>query len=105
MILNISDITSAFDNISIICRFFAVVKIQQIKKNDKEMTANLAIDQYLSSLDPVDRIAISRRIRRLCRISRFVLSDWRRGRTPIPWSLHDKIIEAIGKNIFENVTD
>ena len=66
------------------------------------MTTNEALDNYLNSLDPKDRIAKSRDIRALCRISRFVLCFWRRGRTKIPWSLRDKITEAIGKNIFEN---
>ncbi|MDE5988917.1 MAG: hypothetical protein K2H17_05930 [Duncaniella sp.] len=69
------------------------------------MTANHALDKYLSSLDAKEQIAKSRDIRELCRISRFVLCAWRRGRTPIPWVFLDKITEAIGENIFENVTN
>lgn len=69
------------------------------------MTANEALDNYLNSLNPKERIAKSRDIRALCRISRFILCDWRRGRTQIPWFLRDKITEAIGENIFYNVTD
>lgn len=69
------------------------------------MTANEALDNYLNSLNPKERIAKSRDIRALCRISRFILCDWRRERTQIPWFLRDKITEAIGENIFYNVTD
>lgn len=69
------------------------------------MTANEALDKYLSSLKPNERIAKSRDIRSLCRISRFVLCYWRRGRTKIPWAFRDKITEAIGENIFETITN
>ena len=69
------------------------------------MTANDALDKYLSSLKPNERSAKSRDIRALCQISRYVLSDWRRGRTPIPWVFRDKITEALGENIFINVTN
>ena len=69
------------------------------------MTANNALDKYLSSLEPNERAAKSRDIRALCQISRYVLSDWRRGRTQIPWFFRDKITEAVGENIFSNDTD
>ncbi len=69
------------------------------------MTANEALDNYLGSLNPKERIAKSRDIRILCRKSRSVLSDWRKGRTKITWIWRDKISEAIGKNIFENVSN
>lgn len=69
------------------------------------MTANYALDKYLNSLEPKERIAKSRDIRTLCRISRYVLCDWRRGRTTIPWFFRDKITEAVGENIFIDVTD
>lgn len=74
-------------------------------KTDKKMTANIALDKYLSSLDPNERIAKSRDIRALCKISRYVLSDWRRGRSQIPWFFRDKIMEAVGENIFADVTN
>lgn len=67
------------------------------------MTANDALDKYLSSLSPRERIAKSRDIRDACRISRFVLCFWRSGRTPIPWYFLPKITETIGQNIFENI--
>lgn len=67
------------------------------------MTANEALDNYLSSLSPKERIAKSRDIREICKKSRFVLCDWRRGRTNIDLAWRDKITEAIGKNIFINV--
>lgn len=69
------------------------------------MTANEALDRYMNSLGPSERRAKSRDIRAKCRISKYVLSYWRRGRTPIPWSVLDKINEAIGENLFENVTN
>lgn len=67
------------------------------------MTANEALDQYMSSLDNKSRIAKSRDIRVLCQISASVLCFWRKGRTPIPWYMLDKITDAIGENIFENI--
>ena len=66
------------------------------------MTANEALDQYLSSLSPKERNAKSRDIRAYCRISSSVLYDWRCGRTRIPWFLRDKITEALGLDIFES---
>lgn len=66
------------------------------------MTANEALDNYLRSLPPRERIAKSRDIREICNKSRFVLSDWRRGRTRIDLAWRDKISEALGKNIFIN---
>lgn len=69
------------------------------------MTANEALDSYLRALPPKHRIAKSRDIREVCKKSRFVLSDWRRGRTSIDIAWRDKITEAIGENIFANVED
>lgn len=73
--------------------------------NLKIMTANEALDKYLSSLSPTERIAKSRDIRTICRKSPSVLCYWRRGRTKIDLAWRDKISEAIGENIFANVTD
>ncbi|WP_439711450.1 hypothetical protein [Duncaniella muris] len=69
------------------------------------MTANEALDNYLNSLSPKERAAKSRDIRVLCRKSRSVLYDWRKGRSQIDIAWQDKITEAIGENIFENVTN
>lgn len=66
------------------------------------MTANEALDTYLSSLPTKVRIAKSRDIREVCRISLSVLSDWRRGRTPINIAWQSKITEAIDEDIFTN---
>lgn len=85
----------------ILC-YFAVVNIQQIYRITKFMTANEALDNYLRSLPNRERIAKSRDIREICQKSRFVLSDWRRGRTPIDIAWRDKITEALGENIFAN---
>jgi len=69
------------------------------------VTANEALDNYLNSLSPKERAAKSRDIRVLCRKSRSVLYDWRKGRSQIDIAWQDKITEAIGENIFENVTN
>lgn len=69
------------------------------------MTANEALDNYLSSLEPKERAAKSRDIRSLCQKSRSVLYDWRKGRSHIEIVWRDKITEAIGENIFVNVTN
>lgn len=69
------------------------------------MTANEALDAYLRSLDPKERAAKSRDIRALCQKSRSVLYDWRKGRSQIEVVWRDKITEAVGENIFENVTN
>lgn len=69
------------------------------------MNANDALNNYFNSLQPKERVAKSRDIRSLCRISTCVLSDWRRGRTQIPWVFQSKITEALGKNIFDNVAN
>ena len=69
------------------------------------MTANEALDASLRSLDPKERAAKSRDIRSLCQKSRSVLYDWRKGRSQIEVVWRDKITEAVGENIFENVTN
>lgn len=69
------------------------------------MTANEALDIYLNSLEPKERAAKSRDIRTLCKKSRSVLYDWRKGRTKIEAVFLDKITEAIGENIFEKVAN
>ncbi|MDE6222591.1 MAG: hypothetical protein K2M49_02750 [Muribaculaceae bacterium] len=69
------------------------------------MTANEALDLYLCSLDSKERAAKSRDIRALCQKSRSVLYDWRKGRSRIESFWRDKITEAIGKDIFVNVTN
>ena len=69
------------------------------------MTANEALDAYLRSLDPKERAAKSRDIRSLCQKTRSVLYDWRKGRSQIEVVWRDKITEAVGENIFENVTN
>ncbi len=69
------------------------------------MTANEALDAYLRSLNPKERAAKSRDIRSLCQKSRSVLYDWRKGRSQIEVVWRDKITEAVGENIFENITN
>lgn len=67
------------------------------------MTTNKALDRYLSSLSTKERIAKSRDIRDCCEISRAILSDWRRGRTPLKRVYFDKIIEIVGVNLYAYV--
>ncbi len=69
------------------------------------MTANEALDAYLRSLGPKERAAKSRDIRALCQKTRSVLYDWRKGRSQIDIAWRDKITEAIGENIFTNITN
>lgn len=69
------------------------------------MTANEALDNYLKSLSPRERAAKSRDIRFFCQKTRFVLCDWRKGRSKIDIAWQAKITEAIGENIFENITN
>jgi len=57
------------------------------------MTTNQSLDRYLSSLSNAERIAKSRDIRNILRISTFKLCDWRRGRT----KLHPVFLREISK--------
>lgn len=66
------------------------------------MTPNEALDSYLRSLSPRERIAKSRDIREVCQKTNAVLYDWRHGRSNIDIAWQAKITEAIGENIFIN---
>lgn len=63
------------------------------------MDKNLALDRYLQSLPYEERIAKSRDIREILGISRFVLCNWRRGRTEIHPVFFDKIKEIVGVDL------
>lgn len=67
------------------------------------MTANEALDNYMSSLSPRERIAKSRDLRNLGNFSPWNLSDWRRGRVKISPQMQAKISGILGENIFVNV--
>lgn len=67
------------------------------------MTANEALNNYMVKLAPAVRIAKSRDIRQFCKVTRFVLSDWRTGRSKIPVECRVKITEALEEEIFVNV--
>ena len=69
------------------------------------MTANEALNNYLNSLNPKERAAKSRDIRSLCQKSRSVLYDWCKGRSQIDIAWQAKIPEAIGENIFADITN
>lgn len=66
------------------------------------MTPNEALDSYLRSLSPRERIAKSRDIREVCQKTNYVLYDWRHGRSNIDIAWQAKITEAIGEDIFIN---
>lgn len=67
------------------------------------MTTNEALDKYLSSLSRRERTAKTRDIREGLGISRFVLSDWRRGRTRLHIAFLDKIGEILGIDLSVDV--
>lgn len=68
------------------------------------MKANEAFDKYFSSLNNVERIAKSRDLRIYLGVSRSCLSNWRRGRCRISQSSMSKIKDALGVDIFKNVS-
>lgn len=76
------------------------MKLQNIQQ---KMTANEALNNYLSSLSPRVRIAKSRDIRTLCDIKSWNLSDWKKGRVKISPQMQHKISEIVGENIFVGV--
>lgn len=64
------------------------------------MTANEALDNYMSALSPRERIAKARDLCELGNIRKWTLSDWRRGRTKIPLLWQRKISEIFGYDVF-----
>lgn len=67
------------------------------------MNTNQSLDLYLTSLPNSERIAKSRDIRAMLKISRAKLSNWRRGITPLhPVFLHE-ISEIVGVDLMGNV--
>lgn len=69
------------------------------------MTANQALDTYLSSLPKAERIDLTAKLREYLGVSVYVFCYWRRSRTPIKPIYRREIANFIGKDIFENVTD
>lgn len=69
------------------------------------MTANEALNVYLSSLSPTERMAKSRDIRILCEVSKEVLYNWRKGKTPIGRLQRREITKIIGSDIFKEVAN
>lgn len=69
------------------------------------MTANEALANYLESLPTRERALKKRDIRIHCRKSTDVLYDWLHGRSKIDIAWQAKITEALGINVFQNVTD
>ena len=63
------------------------------------MDQNQILNRYLSSLSDQERIAKSRDIREKHGISRFVLSNWRSGRSKIHPLFFDKISEIVGVDL------
>lgn len=69
------------------------------------MTANQALDSYLSALPDEERIDLAAKLREYLSVSSFVFSNWRRSKTKIKPIYRREIANFIGKDIFENVTD
>lgn len=67
------------------------------------MNTNHKLDRYLSSLPNNVRIAKSRDIRRILKISRAVLSDWRRERSHLKASRLREISEIVGVDLLADV--
>ena len=67
------------------------------------MTTNQSLDSYLSSLSSAERIAKSRDIRNLLKISATKLSDWRRGRTKLHPVFLREISEIVGVDLLIDV--
>lgn len=67
------------------------------------MTANEALSKHLSSLPRHIRVAKSRDIRESLGISKFVLSDWCTGRTPIPRLSFREISKILGEDFDADV--
>lgn len=71
----------------------------------KSMTANEALDAYLKSLSPAERVAKSRDICALCDVSYQVLYNWRKGYTPIGKLQRREISKIIGADIFTDIEE
>lgn len=69
------------------------------------MTANQALDTYLSGLPDEERIDLAAKLREHLDVSVFVFSNWRRSKTKIKLIYRREIAKFIGKDIFQDVTD
>lgn len=67
------------------------------------MTTNQSLDRYLTSLPNRVRLAKSRDIRKVLKISRAKLSDWRRGRSQLPPIYLREISEIVGVDLMADV--
>lgn len=67
------------------------------------MTTNQALDNYMSSLPNSERIAKSRDIRILLKISAAKLSDWRCGRTKLHPIFLSEISKIVGVDLMKDV--
>lgn len=89
--------------VSVFFSYFAVVKLIHNSQSKKFMTTNQALDRYLASLPNEVRIAKSRDIRNVLKISRAKLSDWRRGRTQLHPLFLREISEIVGVDLLADV--
>lgn len=67
------------------------------------MTTNQSLDRYLATLPNKERIAKSRDIRAMLKISRVKLSNWRRGLTPLHPVFLREISNIVGVDLHSNV--
>jgi len=65
------------------------------------MTANEQFNQYLNTLDNTQLRRLTIQIRKHCDgVSRYVIYNWRTGRTPIRESYKTKINQLAGTRVF-----
>lgn len=69
------------------------------------MTTNQSLDRYLTSLPNNIRIAKSRDIRSEMKISRAILSNWRRGLTPLHPVFLREISKIVSVDLMADVTN
>ncbi len=69
------------------------------------MTANQALDTYLSQLQGEQRIELVKKLREELCVTEFVFSNWRRSKTRIKPIYKREIVKIIGQDIFEDVID
>lgn len=85
--------------------YFASVKLRKLFKSRKFMTANEALNNYLSSLPYLVSAQKAKEMQLKFSISEDVVSHWRRGRTKIPPFYRPEISKILGVDIFTDVAN
>lgn len=82
---------------------FASTKLLIKTEIRKNMKYNLAFSKYIRSLSSRERIAKLRDISRGLGKTRYVVLNWRLGRTALDQSCFDKISEIVGVDLYDYV--